>query len=138
MTSIIYVSSATTPFTNRELAALLSQSREKNARDGITGMLLYKDGTFMQVLEGPPAAIRKQMLSLSRDYRHDGLNTLLDQNVESRQFSEWPMAFWNLNTIDPAAVPGYADFENTPLTSPDFQSDPSRAQTLLLTLRDGL
>ena len=138
MTSIIYVSSATTPFTSRELVALLSQSRENNARNDITGMLLYKDGTFMQLLEGPPAAIRKQLISIRRDYRHDGLITLLDQTVESRQFSKWPMAFWNLNTIDPASVPGYSDFINTPLTSPAFQSDPSRAQTLLLTLRDTL
>lgn len=138
MISLTYVSSATVPFTNRELVSLLARARENNGRIGITGMLLYKDGNFMQVLEGPTAIVRKQLLAIRLDYRHKGLMTLFDQAIESRQFSDWSMAFWNLNTTDPASIPGFSDFVNTSFTAPEFHSNPSRAQKLLLTFRNSL
>ncbi len=59
MLSLIYVSSSTRAFSDADLVALLEQSQEKNARLDITGMLLYKDGNFMQVLEGPDDAVRQ-------------------------------------------------------------------------------
>ncbi len=58
MFSLTYVSSAVRPFAEDELADLLAVSRQNNARLGITGMLLYKDGNFMQVLEGEEAEVR--------------------------------------------------------------------------------
>ena len=56
--TVAYVSSATHLMTEDELAAILDVSRERNARDGITGLLLYSDGDFIQVLEGPEAPVR--------------------------------------------------------------------------------
>jgi hypothetical protein len=52
MFSIVYVSSALKPFSKTDLLTLLEKSRENNTSLGISGMLLYKDGNFMQVLEG--------------------------------------------------------------------------------------
>ena len=138
MTSLTYVSSATHPFTNRELATLLAKCRESNSRNGITGMLLYKDGTFMQVLEGPPAIVKRRFMDIRLDHRHEGLITLTEQVIETRKFSDWSMAFWNLNTINPSSVPGYADFADLPLLDPEFKSNPSRAQELMLALRNSL
>jgi hypothetical protein len=138
LTSLTYVSSATEAFTSRGLATLLARARENNARIGITGMLLYKEGNFMQVLEGPPAVVRRQFLAIRLDYRHRGLTTLLEESVESRRFSEWSMAFWNLSTANAITVPGYSDFINTTLTAGEFESEPSRAEKLLLTFRNSL
>jgi hypothetical protein len=138
MTSLTYVSSATQSFTNRDLVALLAQCRESNARNGITGMLLYKDGNFMQTLEGPPAVVKRRFLAIRHDFRHDGVVTLAEQVYEGRLFSDWSMAFWNLNTIDPDNVPGYADFADIPLIAPEFKSDPARALELMLILRNSL
>jgi hypothetical protein len=56
---LVYVSSAIYIFTQEELLILLDQCVELNKNNGITGMLLYKDGNFMQVLEGV-----KRMLSV--------------------------------------------------------------------------
>ncbi|MEP7187723.1 MAG: BLUF domain-containing protein, partial [Roseiflexaceae bacterium] len=53
-----YASVAVTPFTSAALQALLLTSRRNNMQLGITGMLLYKDGEFMQVLEGEQAAVQ--------------------------------------------------------------------------------
>lgn len=50
MFSLTYVSSVVEPFSERELGELLPKSRENSRRLDITGMLLYKDGNFMQVL----------------------------------------------------------------------------------------
>ena len=52
MYQLIYLSSATEMFTKEKLLALLEQSRPNNARLGITGILLYSNGNFMQTLEG--------------------------------------------------------------------------------------
>jgi Sensors of blue-light using FAD len=52
MFHIVYASSASEAFTGPELQVLLDQARQKNAKFAVTGMLLYKDGNFMQVLEG--------------------------------------------------------------------------------------
>jgi hypothetical protein len=50
---LVYVSSASQPFSEADLAALLKQSRRENDQPGITGMLLSRDRNFIQVLERP-------------------------------------------------------------------------------------
>ncbi len=62
---LVYVSSAVRPFSRVDLDDLLATSRANNARVGITGMLLYKDGNFMQVLEGDEEAVRRGSTSES-------------------------------------------------------------------------
>lgn len=138
MLSLVYVSSAVQKFSDADLVALLNQSREKNARLGITGMLLYKDGNFMQVLEGPDQNIRELFDTIRLDERHRGVILLLESPVEERQFRDWTMAFWNLN--DPALrdVPGYSEFLNERLTSEVFQISPDRARRLLDIFRRNL
>lgn len=138
MTSLTYVSTATQTLTKRDFVALLAQCRESNARNGITGMLLYKDGNFMQMLEGPPAVLKRRFLAIRLDHRHDSVVTLDEQVTEARRFSEWSMAFWNLNTINPDSIPGYADFADIPLIAPEFKSEPARAYELMLVLRNSL
>jgi hypothetical protein len=135
MLSLIYVSSATHLFAGQELLQLLQQSCEKNLRLDITGMLLYKDGNFMQALEGPNRAVRDLYETIAGDPRHRGVMLLLQQEVAERQFPGWSMAFRNLHQTVPGDVPGYSDFLNESLTSSSFQSDPTRAQKLLLAFR---
>jgi hypothetical protein len=53
MLSLVYASSAKQLFSEEDLTALLQQSRDNNTRLGLSGLLLYKDGNFMQVLERP-------------------------------------------------------------------------------------
>jgi len=133
--SVVYISSATHLFSDRELLDLLAQAREKNARLDITGMLLYKDGNFMQVLEGPEETVRNLYTTIRADARHHGLLKLMESSVTARTFSEWAMAFHNLDDVSLAEVPGYSQFLNDPLNSPAFKQDPTRAQKLLLTFR---
>ena len=138
MISLTYVSSATVFLNPTELLALLKTARDNNANLGLTGMLLYKDGNFMQVLEGEEAPLRNLYQKIEKDPRHSGLIKLLDQPIETRQFPSWSMAFTNLDTVTPASVPGYSEFLNLSLTEPSFQQNPTRAQKLLTTFRNRL
>jgi len=135
MLSLVYVSSATVPFTPDELVALLKKSHEKNARLGITGMLLYKEGNFMQVLEGEEAAVRELYETIRHDPRHHDVITLLEEEVPAREFSEWSMGFVDLKTVDVRDVPGYSAFLSTPLTGDAFAENPSRCRSLLRMFR---
>lgn len=126
---LIYVSIATHPFTETELIELLEKSRENNAAVGVTGMLLYKDGKFMQMLEGDEAEITRVFEKISRDPRHRDVITLL-RGEDERSFSEWLMGFSNLDTATGEAIPGYSEYLSTPLTADAFPN-PSNAQRLL-------
>ncbi len=132
---LTYVSSAVTPFSRTELADLLAKSNENNARLGISGMLLYKDGNMMQVLEGEEQDVRALYAKIGRDPRHHGLIILLQGKLAAREFAGWSMAFRDLSGPDVVSTPGYSEFLNTPLTGAEFSSDPTRSQRLLTTFK---
>jgi len=97
MLCIVYISSAVREFTDVELRGLLKQSQEKNARLEITGILLYKGGDVMQLLEGPDEAVEKLALTIYADPRHHGIIQLLDRQIAKREFADWSMDFRNLS-----------------------------------------
>lgn len=135
MFSLVYVSSAARPFSRSDLEDLLATSRDNNARAGITGMLLYKDGNFMQVLEGEEGAVRAVYDKIGADPLHKGEIILRQGVTEERQFPNWSMGFRDLHSPEARAIPGYSEFLNTPLTGQEFSGDPTRAQKLLLTFK---
>lgn len=131
----VYISSAVRPFSPTELVDLLAKCHENNAQLGVTGMLLYKDGNFMQVLEGAEEVVRTLYARIGHDPRHRGLLTLLQGPLSERQFPDWSMGFQDLNAADVLSIPGYSEFLNTPLTREEFSSDPTRGQKLLMTFK---
>ena len=131
LVSLVYVSSAVELFSQAELLALLKISRRNNAPAGITGLLLYKEGNFMQVIEGEQTAIDRLQAKIARDPRHKGLLTLTQRPITQRQFSEWSMGFKNLSDPGLRTLPGYNEFLNTPLIGAEFADQPSRAERLL-------
>lgn len=85
--TIVYVSHATREMLEPELELLLAASRRNNARDGITGVLLHREGNFMQCLEGVEAAVRRTLARIQEDRRHAGMILLLDEPIAERSFS---------------------------------------------------
>jgi hypothetical protein len=126
----IYSSMARKPFSAEELRALLAGSRENNARLNLSGMLLYKNGDFMQVLEGPEPAVRTLLEIIRADPRHDNVVKLLEGTTPERQFPGWYMGFCDLDTEDVQSLPGYTDFINLPLSA-GLSADPTACHRLL-------
>lgn len=100
---LIYVSAARRPQTAEDLAAILATSRTNNLRDGITGLLIYHDMTFIQMLEGAPADIANCFARISDDPRHGGVSRILDGEVAARSFPQWQMGFAYPEEMEPQA-----------------------------------
>jgi hypothetical protein len=132
---LVYVSAAGTWFSAQELRDLLARSRAHNERDGITGMLLYKNGNFMQVLEGEEAAVRALHARITADRRHHGVLTIDSGTTEKRQFKDWSMGFVDLDAEAGALPEGYSEFLEMPLTDPDYAQTPGRCLALLQLFR---
>ncbi len=136
MISIAYTSSAAVPFSEGDLLELLTLSRENNAAKGITGLLLYKEGKFLQVLEGDERPVRDLLSRIEKDTRHCQVEELRWEVIKERRFPDWSMGFRNLDNIDIREIPGYSMFMNEPLTSPDFKADSARVRKLLDVFRE--
>lgn len=95
--TIVYVSAATHPMSQDELAVLLKQAREKNARHGITGVLLYHDGNFMQMLQGAVTDVRTLYAAIEADPRHHLVIPVVDESGLPREFADWAMACGRLD-----------------------------------------
>jgi hypothetical protein len=133
-----YISASSKPFSKAELRGLLKQANERNAKARTTGMLLYKNGRFMQILEGPKAAVKATFGRISKDPRHYGIIVLIKETAEERHFPGCPMAFRDLDSPEQRAVPGYSEFLKTPLSGKEFASNPSRCEKLLLLFKGNI
>jgi hypothetical protein len=89
---LTYVSSASRSFAPAELEAILATARVNNAAEGVTGLLLFHDGNFLQTLEGEEHAVRRIYARIERDPRHVGCIVLERRAVHSRLFDDWAMA----------------------------------------------
>ena len=98
---------------------LLQRARERNARAGVTGLLLHDAARFMQYLEGPPEALLPIYDIILADPLHHRIHELMSESIGEREFDGWTMAY------EQAALPAF-------LTRP--QPDPAlkaQAQQLL-------
>lgn len=131
MFQLVYVSETEDRMPADDLVALLAQSREKNARLGVTGILLYKDRRFMQVLEGDEQTVRDLYETIKRDERHTNVRTVIEGNIDDREFGEWAMGFPNINAAAPADQEGVSQFMEGKFTREELQAQQTKIQALL-------
>jgi len=81
MHRLLYVSSTPQDFPHDELQSILRQSRDNNHRRDVTGLLLYIDGGFLQVLEGDRTALHDLYALIAKDTRHWDAKVLLDEEA---------------------------------------------------------
>lgn len=99
---LIYVSHAADGLKSSDLHDILKKAHEVNANLGITGLLLYKNKRFMQLIEGQEDAVRGLYQKILQDPRHRDLIVLQEDTEPERQFPGWSMAFRNLNALPSA------------------------------------
>lgn len=121
MLSIVYSSAAARRFSAEDLAALLQQSRATNERTGLTGLLVHRDGRFLQLLEGSEEAVRERMAAIESDERHGRIRVLIEDEIEQRRFPGWTMGYEGPAGED---VPGFRR------TFDDVDADRSTSGTL--------
>jgi Sensors of blue-light using FAD len=134
MLQVIYSSAATVPFSELELTLLLRGARANNTKLGVTGMLLFQDGSFLQVVEGDEPVVEALLQKIGRDERHSGVNTLLRREVEARHFGDWAMGFVSPKYLT-KALPGYSDYLR--LRGGDPEKSANAAERVLAGFRDG-
>ncbi len=93
MLQILYYSAACKLFEADELDELLVEAQQNNAALNVTGMLLYADGAFFQILEGPDDAVRDVYAAVQRDTRHQNIIKMLEREIAQRDFPDWSMGF---------------------------------------------
>jgi hypothetical protein len=120
--SLVYVSRAAPSMTSQDLLDLGAASQTANDAAGITGLLLYSDGGFLQMLEGPRAAVESLYASIEHDTRHDEVTLVRAREQRDREFPGWSMAFGSVDG-KPAEI----------LTGP---KDPSPSATEAAFVRD--
>jgi len=127
--------SAKTDFTTSELNILLDECREQNAKAEVTGMLLYFERTFFQVLEGDRTVVEALFEKIGKDKRHDRVAKIILEPIEERDFAAWTMGYSKITTKELADIPGLNDFFAR--GNSYLELGEGRAKTLLGAFKEG-
>lgn len=73
------------------LSNIFSVARKNNANLNITGVLSYRKGHYIQILEGDDGVVDSLLLKIKSDGRHEQVNVILDFPISERSFPDWSM-----------------------------------------------
>ena len=130
-----YVSTEAVKFSEEALVALLSEARNANTDRDVTGLLLYREGSFYQVLEGSESAVMATFHDIEGDPRHKEVSILFNGETDAREFADWKMGFLNLDGVDFETLSGFSDFMTCDAQPQDFLENLSRGKRLALMFR---
>jgi hypothetical protein len=136
LVSLVYFSHARRRFDEAALLELLHVARANNARDGVTGMLLYHDGNFIQALEGPREAVERTFARIRRNEAHDGVVATRTMPIDARHFADWSMGFLPSDALSAEAKRCVNDFLRRPSQGEAIGS--SVAWAMLTAFRNGI
>ncbi len=132
---LVYASQASGKISREEVEHIIQTSMRNNKDRNITGMLLYAEGTFFQVLEGDREQLEDLYIIIKADIRHQQIVKIYEEPIDKRYFGDWSMGLASLDHKELSRIPGCRDF---------FQSgkallnmSPNRAKLLLNAFRRG-
>ena len=130
-----YVSTETGDIGSAGMVELLTEARRINTSRDITGLLLHRDRSFYQVMEGAEDIVRETFDRIEKDERHTEIDVLFEGEVDEREFPDWQMGFLNLDSVDIETLQGYSDFLSREDNARDFLENLSRGKRLALMFR---
>lgn len=137
MQSLLYLSTATPLISTEDILDILKTARAFNKKNNITGLLLYHEGAFLQVIEGEKEVIHKLFYDkICLDNRHKNITKLLDYEIEERSFSDWSMGFKQISNNNWSELEGYLDIRNTKKFSQIASSGTPEVITLIKSYTD--
>ena len=106
---LMYASRAVAAVDQEELVAILRKSKANNPKAGITGVLCFSEGIFMQVLEGGRNAVSALYNRIANDVRHSEVALLNYEEIAERRFAGWSMGQVNMARLNPAVLLKYSE-----------------------------
>ena len=106
---LMYASRAVPAVDQEELVAILKTSKVNNPKAGITGVLCFSEGIFIQVLEGGRNAVNRLYNRIATDSRHSDVVLLNYEEIAERRFAGWSMGQVNMARLNPALLLKYSE-----------------------------
>lgn len=134
---LIYSSQAADGLGADALQAILDTARTNNAALGVTGALIFYDGLFLQILEGPQGAVESLAVRIAADPRHSDMKIFHTAETDGRVFGDWRMAW-----LDPAPgdIARWANLDTASLADlrVEIEGRPDRVPDILRAILDSL
>ena len=108
--TLVYKSTALVELDRYELNPLLHQARARNKRLKITGLLLYANKRFLQVLEGEEKNVLSLYSEIQQDPRHTKLEVLMQNPIDKRMFPDWSMGYRKIDSNEYKNIPALSMF----------------------------
>jgi hypothetical protein len=106
---LMYASRAVAAVDQEELLAILKKSKANNPKAGVTGVLCFSEGIFIQVLEGGRNAVNQLYNRIATDSRHTDVVLLNYEEIAERRFAGWSMGQVNMARLNPALLLKYSE-----------------------------
>ena len=127
----VYTSAAIQPMPKSKLYKILVDSRVRNKLADVTGLLVYVDGTFLQVLEGEQEMVSDLLDKISKDPRHTDVKVVYKSGVERRTFNAWQMAYVSPSPKELASWAGLSNTTTLESTLKTLEIEPNRFPSVL-------
>lgn len=114
---LIYLSSATHLYTGADLAGILEKARQNNTSMGVTGLLLYHDGSILQILEGDEDTVKSLYTTIAKDSRHRNIIKMVTGTCDERHFPDWSMGFKAVTDTEWDEFTGYLTLDPSGILS---------------------
>jgi hypothetical protein len=105
----MYASRAVPAIDQEELIAILRKSKANNPPIGVTGVLCFSEGIFLQVLEGGRSAVNQLYNRIASDPRHTDVELLCYEEIGERHFAGWSMGQVNMSRLNPGLLLKYSE-----------------------------
>jgi len=106
---LLYASHAVPAIDQDALVAILRKSKANNPGVGVTGVLCFSEGIFLQVLEGGRGAVNTLYNRIAADQRHTNITLLCYDEIGERRFAGWSMGQVNMGHLNPALLLKYSE-----------------------------
>lgn len=133
---MVYISAAAYLMGEEDLKEILEVSRTNNTGRDVTGLLLYHDGNFIQVLEGDKEVVRELYDKISIDNRHAYLHKMLEGTLNQRNFPDWSMGFKGLTSAEFRELNGYRELDREAYLAPTTGNKDHPVMTLIKSFVD--
>jgi hypothetical protein len=112
--------------------------KQRNAVLGITGFLIFGEGIFLQILEGPKDAVTALLATIGRDQRHRDMKVFYEAEETERAFDNWRMTYISPDPTELACWTGLRDMTTLVELREEVERQPDRVPGILVAIVEAL